>query len=265
MDSLVWTCPKDKKNQCRFFVWVEHEAEAKEWLKRSNPQSVPKTPTRKGLESDDPRTPAMGLSDLPKLLDTPFTKAKRKPVSREALDEHENKGPRNQNLDDSEGYMQDNAAMGSPSRKATKAARFSTPGQTFNEKLTACSVPLPTPDSGSRPVGERMASEPRLRQPVEISPTPARLNSAMALRGDRKADLTTTVLKLIRSDSVELKESTELQIRHEIDLELDLNAARMQRYEETISKLYKRLDALETTVGHLTAGGAVNERVELSD
>lgn len=186
-------------------------------------------------------------------------------MSREVSDEHEKHGLGNQNLDGGESYMQDNAAIDSPSRKAAKATRFSTPGQTFNEKLKACLVSLPTPDSGGKPVGDMTTSEPRLRQSIEILPTPARLNNTINLRGERKSDLTMTVLRLIRSDNLELTESTEFQIGREIDLELDLNKARVRRYKETISKLCKRLDESETTVGHLTAGGAVNETIELSD
>lgn len=67
-----------------------------------------------------------------------------------------------------------------------------------------------------------------------------------------ESSLTTTVLGLIRSDNVELKPSTEIQIRHEIDLAVDISKAKVQRYEETISKLHGRVDELEQMILHLT-------------
>jgi hypothetical protein len=67
------------------------------------------------------------------------------------------------------------------------------------------------------------------------------------LRGD--PDLTTIVLELIRSDN---PEPNEVQLRHEIDLRLDVSETKLRRYEETITELRKRLDEMETMVLHLT-------------
>ena len=69
-------------------------------------------------------------------------------------------------------------------------------------------------------------------------------------KGD--SDLTTTVLELIRSENIELKASTEMQMRHEIGLRLDVDGTKVRRYEETIRELRKRLDEMETMVLHLT-------------
>lgn len=67
-----------------------------------------------------------------------------------------------------------------------------------------------------------------------------------------ESSLTSTVLGLIRSDNVELKPSTEIQIRHEIDLVVDIGKAKVQRFDETISKLHERVDELERMILHLT-------------
>lgn len=62
-----------------------------------------------------------------------------------------------------------------------------------------------------------------------------------------------SVLELIRSDNLELKVSTEMQLRHEIGLKLDVSETKLRRSKETISELRKRIDELETMVLHLTA------------
>ncbi len=68
---------------------------------------------------------------------------------------------------------------------------------------------------------------------------------------DAESGLNMIVLKLIRSENLKLKASTEMQLRHEIDLELDLGATKEQRHKDTISKLCRRIDELETMVLHL--------------
>ena len=72
------------------------------------------------------------------------------------------------------------------------------------------------------------------------------------LKGE--SDLTTTILELIRAENRELKISTEMQIRHEIALKLDLAEAKMRRYKETISALCKRLDKFESPIPSATSG-----------
>lgn len=96
------------------------------------------------------------------------------------------------------------------------------------------------------------ASQPRLLQSLNMSPTPGRFNNRTGLSHHGDSDLTTIVLELIRSDNPELKASTEIQLRHEIDLRLDVSETKLRRYEETITELRKRLDEMETMVLHLT-------------
>ena len=211
----------------------------------------------------------MTASNEPRTPETPWTKAKRKPVSREVPDENENGGPSNRKGDDGEVFAGgDDVEIETPSRKSVKIDGFSSPGAltfnaalTFNERLR--NVSAPTLDShGDQGKGQAEITIPTPSPPPKNPPHPSR-----AGRGER--DLMTTVLRLLRDEKISLKESTELQIRHEIDLELDLTAAKVRRYEETISKLSRRLDELETMLSHLMGGddedGGLDELIDLSD
>lgn len=117
-------------------------------------------------------------------------------------------------------------------------------------------MPTPKTDDNIR----RAASWAR-----EESPTPRQPRKVLREGGDSTPELTKTVLNLIRTDGVALKESTKIKIRHEIEMELDASLAMVQRYKQTISRFTKKLDELEATVGHLTAGGALDDIIELSD
>jgi hypothetical protein len=101
--------------------------------------------------------------------------------------------------------------------------------------------------------GNMTASQPRLLHSLSTSPTPGQFNDKTSPNFEEESDLTTTVLELIRSDNLELKVSTELQLRHEIGLKLDVGRTKLRRYEDTITELRKRLDEVETIVLHLTA------------
>ena len=94
-----------------------------------------------------------------------------------------------------------------------------------------------------------MASEPQQR---ETSPTPARFNDSGILNPEEESDLAAKVLDLVRADFPNLKASTELEIRHEIGLALDMGETKLRRYEVTIRELMKRVDELETMVWNLT-------------
>jgi len=96
-----------------------------------------------------------------------------------------------------------------------------------------------------------MASQPRLPQ-LDTSPTPGRFSDLAGLSHLREPDLTTTVLDLVRAEYPNLKASTEMQIRHEIGLALDVGETKLRRYEGTIAELSKRVDELETMVLNLT-------------
>ncbi len=233
---------------------VDEETEAKEWLAKNGPPPAPETPTsNKRTRSDDRAFPV-----LPK---TPWTEAKRKPVSREALDTRKNGETSVSKTNGGEFRVFED--LDSPSRKVLKAAKFSTPGQTFNDRLRNAAQPLPTPDSLEKPLDN--AATTRSRPSNRTSPTPARLESMISPNSERTSNLAVAVLMLIHSENVELKESTELQIRHEIDLEVDSNEAKVRRYEETIRVLSKRLDELENIVLHLVGSDEESETIRLSD
>jgi hypothetical protein len=50
-------------------------------------------------------------------------------------------------------------------------------------------------------------------------------------------DPTTTILELIRTDCAKLKASTEMRLRHEIGLTLDVGDTKLRRRDVTISEL----------------------------
>lgn len=193
-------------------------------------------------------------------METPWTLSKRKPVSREVSDEDENGGPSNRNDDGDE--LQEFEDIDTPSKKAAKVARFSTPGQTSRDGLKNAAESLPTPDTGEQAVDP--AKNSSLRRSNGTSPPP-QLEHAIILNNERRSDLTTAVIRLIRSENIELKESTEIQIRHEIDMELKLNQTKERSYKGTISKLSARLDQLENMVRLLGGDVGVDDTIELSD
>ena len=179
-------------------------------------------------------------------LETPLTKAKRKREQTEATEHHD------RNLGGTEGSSQTIVAQDIPSRKAARTSTLAASAQRFKETMKSLTGSLPTPDSREHRVAStNTGSEQRPLQLLDTSPTPGRFKDVASLGLEIESGLTTTVLKLIRSDNLQLKASTEMQLRHEIDLELDLGAARLQRQKETISKLCKRVDELEAMVLHI--------------
>lgn len=66
------------------------------------------------------------------------------------------------------------------------------------------------------------------------------------------SDLAMAVVEIVRADHPKLKVSTEMLLRHEIGLKLDVDETKLRRYEGTISELRKRVDELETMIDHLT-------------
>ena len=106
---------------------------------------------------------------------------------------------------------------------------------------------LPTPHSRDhRSASSRSLAELRRAQLRDTSPTPSRFVATNSAILAEESDLTTRIVALIRSDNPDLKITTQMQLQHEIDLELDLSAATLLRYENTIGTLYKRVAELET-------------------
>jgi len=96
------------------------------------------------------------------------------------------------------------------------------------------------------------ASQPRLLQLLDTSPTPGWFKDKTNLKSERKSNLTTTALELIRSNDLKLKTSTKVQLRHKICMKWDVDETKLRRYEETIAELRNRLNKIETAVLHLT-------------
>jgi hypothetical protein len=175
--------------------------------------NVPDPPTASGLREQDP---------LPQLPETPWTKSKRKRVvPRDITNHDDDNDDDDRNLDGNGGSVQPTTALDDPfthsrqpsehTRKAAKTCALSTPGQPFAERLKSCTVSLPTPNSRDHISADNIAaSQPRLLQSPNTSPTPGRFNDTTSLNPDGESDLSTTVLELIRSDNLELKASTGL-------------------------------------------------------
>jgi hypothetical protein len=204
---------------------------------------VPQIPI-KGVGYDEAVQPTVsGLREqypLPQLPETPFTKAKRKAVSRDLQPTIV--------LDDPFTYS---SRSSDGERKAARTSTLSTPGQHFIQKLKSHAVSLPTPDSREDiSASTNTISQPRLWQ--GISPVPGLPSEKISFDTEGDSDLTMSVLELIGSDNLELKVSTEMQLRHEIGLKLDVSETNLRRSKETISELRKRIDELETMVLHLT-------------
>jgi hypothetical protein len=136
--------------------------------------------------------------------------------------------------------MEEFEDMDTPSRKAAKTTSFSTPRLTVRERPGSAAQSLPTPRSGKQPMGIATASGSRTLDGT--SPTPGLLQHEIGLGNERRSNLTTTILDLIDSENIQLKESTILKICNKIDLELDRNEAAVRRYEKTISQLSERND-----------------------
>lgn len=242
-----WKCAREKDDpeQCPFFVWMEDEEKAKAWLAKNG-----KTPTKNTSEAG-PQTP----TNRPIQLSNPFTKSIRKrPLPQEVPNDQENLLVGSQSTDGGDAHSPHSEA--SPSRKTSKASHFSTPGRANNESTPEASLQMPTPRTGENAAA---LGSPWFR---EDSPTP---NQRRLSQRDRTPELTNKIIGLIRSDKVVLKETTKMKIRHEINKEFQLNKATVESYEKTIADLYAKVDELERTAGFLTAGGAVNDAVDLSD
>ncbi|CZR66097.1 uncharacterized protein PAC_15998 [Phialocephala subalpina] len=255
-----WRCHEVNDKQCLFFLWVEHEAAAKEWLNTSQLSLAPRTPTK--TNDDLPTISGSKEHDsLPQLPETPFTKAKRKRVFGDIAHYNDNVDSRSRNLASDGGptmTLEDpfvhSCELLEHARKVARTPTVSTPGRHFTEMLRSRTVSLPTPNSRDHMSADNMmASQPRLLPSRNTSPTPGRFNNRASLNPEGESDLIATVLELIRSDGLELEASTELQLRHEIGLVLDVGRAKVGRYQETITELRKRLDEVEKMVLHLTA------------
>lgn len=118
-------------------------------------------------------------------------------------------------------------------------------------------LPLASPTPSPSRKGKERAFEP---EPITLpTPSPPKQapNSPIS-RPMATGDLTTKVLAILRKEKIELKESTEEQIRHEIERALALKDAlkdaEVKSYEKTNLRLLKRLDELENMALQLTGG-----------
>lgn len=155
----------------------------------------------------------------------------------------ENGGPSKRKVDDGDVFHGEDEGAESPSRKAAKTNSLSTPG---GRKSRRVALP-PTPETLDR--GKRKAVEAAPVEEANTSPTTRPPKDSPTTRtGQQVSDLTTRVMNLLREENLDLKGSTELLIRHEIDEELDLNATKVKSRERTISRMAEKIDELETKI-----------------
>lgn len=225
-----------------------HEAAAKEWLKISQPDANIKFPIQLPRQAETPKKSDNRSRDDSEI-ETPFTKAKRR---RQAPTDATKYSPSGAINGDSATGINDPFVTPVAPQTPNKAARTSnlaTPTQRFAEKLRIGLSPPRASDLDLIPISNHAE-----HAPVPLGPSPISTRDKLAVNAGlrQESSLTSTVFDLIRSDNVELKPSTEIQIRHEIDLVVDVGKAKVQRYEETIYKLHERIDELEKLVLHFT-------------
>lgn len=197
------------------------------------------TPSKRN--GNDPDSPAM---------ETPFTKAKRRrKVPTDETADNENNRIIGQSTSGSLDPFQTTVAQRTQPSIAAMGSILTTPAQLFAEQMkiaTKLSSDFTPVHAATENATQRLA------QTLGMSPKFASPKGMASLNPEGESSLALTVLDLIRSDNVELKPSTEIQIRHEINLMVDIGKTKVERYEETISKLHKRVDELEGIVFHLT-------------
>ena len=236
-ETVVWTCSRAREDpeHCSFWIWVDDEVEAKEWLTKHERVETPETPPKVVLP--------------PRLPETPWTKARRKLSWREASGEDENGGSSKRKGDGDRVQVLggDEGSEYSPSRKVPKFSELTTPGcHPFMDKLKEAAPPL-TPDTLDPKKGKSI-EEASIQQANTLRrPSPLTDNSKdCTIRGI--PNLASRVLRLIREDNLELKGSTELLIRHEIEVELGLNVTKVASCERTILRMAERINKLESNI-----------------
>lgn len=232
------------EDQCSFFVWDEDSEEAREWLMIYGPSEPPETPSRP--------------TDWPRVDNTPLTLARWDPFSRNVLDESENGGPSKRKFGDRGAADEADEGARSSLRKVVKTEEASTSwGQPFIERLREAAALPPTPGTLDKEKGRAV----EVSQAHEGYVSRA-VNPSMALATQRETpDLTNRILTLLREENHELRESTELLVRHEIDLEVHLNATRVRNYEKTILQMAERIDKLENEFSNRIVGETVCDPV----
>lgn len=178
----------------------------------------------------------------------------------------------------------------SPSKKAARISKLSTPSQSFTERLRAASaggaaavtepqLPDSEPGAPSRHAGlenvNDAASAPKTPPPEPIGGNDSNDNDTATLsefdlgglesdgrvfdaeaglqtESGPEAALTSKILALLKEQNVVLKGSVQMQLRHEIELEIELREAKVRVFEGTIRRQNGRIDELESIVLNLT-------------
>jgi hypothetical protein len=175
----------------------------------------PKTPpsTKRPREDD---------SGIGRSLDNPWSLSKRKPEPIYVPDDDEPGSPLSQTIvpDDMEEFVDPDT----PSRKARKRSSISTPRGTAREGPGRASKSMPT-------------SSGKGKQPITVASGSGYRPEDEALPHLATSRLSTAVLKLLRSENLELDDTTVVKLCHTIDLEMVQHKAVVEQYEKAISEL----------------------------
>ncbi|CZS93542.1 uncharacterized protein RCO7_10597 [Rhynchosporium graminicola] len=279
----VYSCPiRDPRKEedlqpCQFFLWGDEQEIAKKWMEL-NPTTPRKQPP-KPREIRTPKSPKNNGSSK-KMNDWLKLGSKRpiNDISDGDVSEGKEEGKESDedfvvvgNEEDKNVFGEENLYDISPSRKPSKVARFVSAGQPLNDRLHDDRNALPpTPVTGGRDGNRYFRGR-------NVSPIPIRLEAAIDLDDQEplpegKLDLINKILAVIKADYPDLKASTGIAIKHEIEEEACKLQAEIKVCRRTITRLRKEADdwekeahRLEKFVVDITAGSFADDPVVLSE
>ncbi|CZT52555.1 uncharacterized protein RSE6_13902 [Rhynchosporium secalis] len=235
---------------CQFFLWGDEQEIAKKWMEL-NPTTPRKQPP-KPREIRTPKSPKNNGSSK-KMNDWLKLGSKRpiNDISDGDVSEGKEEGKESDedfvvvgNEEDKNVFGEENLCDISPSRKPSKVARFVSAGQPLNDRLQDDRNALPpTPVTGGRDGNRYFRGR-------NVSPIPIRLEAAIDLDDQEplpegKLDLINKILAVIKADYPDLKASTGIAIKHEIEEEACKLQAEIKVCRRTITRLRKEADDWE--------------------
>ena len=273
---IVWSCDRnsylldDRDQECDFFQWDDDESPKRYHHMEGPPPDqpekekipkIPKTPKRKrdSIEKPNPNI-------------NPFTLSKGKRGSRESGKDNSGSDEAKEPEDEGDNAQHQGHEMASPSKRTRFVAELRngqdalpTPdtGPRVIDEADASSLrrrqisPTPARRPRNRVKGNQVsvqnldietlvisdADEDDMRIPSakqirerQIPLTQAASTRIIGSRPKRAADLASRIFNLVREDNGTLNESTEAQINDEILTELEVSEARMQSYEDILSR-----------------------------
>ena len=281
---IVWSCDRksylldDRDQECDFFEWDDDES-PKRYHRMGGPPpdqpekekipKTPKTPKRKrdSIEKTNPNI-------------NPFTLSRSKRGSRESGNDNSGSDEAKQPEDEGNDAQHQSNEMAGPSKRARfvdelrigqdalptpdtgprvideadasqlRRRQISpTPAGRPRDRIKGNQVLVQNLDvealviSDSDEYDMRMPSAKQIRE-RQIPLTQAASTRVIGSRPKRAADLAKRIFDLVREDNRTINESTEAQINDEILTELEVSEARMQSYEDILSRQIEDNDKL---------------------